>query len=300
MKCLALCVCALFEGARLPNRNIVMENIVITGATSGFGVNWLYELDKVKEAVFFVLGRDEKRFTQLLQDSPMSNKAYFIQCNLDSLHSIANAIKEIQSQADKIDLLINNAGVFSSDIMPLSQDGIELTLAVNQLAPFVLTGKLLPLLSASSQASIVNTASFRHKDAKVDLTDIELRKNFNAEIAYCNSKLYSVLFTRALARRLHSSQISVNCFDPGIVDTPMLSRAFPSSLAFMYPLFRKWVARTPSKGAETGVFLSKGVDVTGQYFKDGKTHRVSKKALDDDVSNWLWSESERLTGFIYG
>lgn len=233
-----------------------MENIVITGATSGFGVNWLYLLDKTKKCRFFVLGRDKARFDKLTRSQPLQNKVSFIQCELDSLVSIGNTVDEIKKKAGAVDYLINNAGVWSSDDITMSKDDIELTLAVNQLAPYVLTGKLLPLLKKSESASIINTASFRHKDAKVALHDIELRHNFDAEQAYCNSKLYTVLFTKKLAFLLRDRNISVNCFDPGIVDTPMLAQAFPKYLRSVFPLFKRLFARTPDKGAETGVFLT--------------------------------------------
>ena len=245
------------------------------------------------------LGRDKTKFDNLVRVKPLKNSVHFIQCELDSFVSINDAVEEIKTKTDMVDYLINNAGVWSSDNISMSQDEIEITLAVNQLAPFVLTGKLLPLILNSENASIINTASFRYKDAKIDLNDIELRHSFNAEQAYCNSKLYSILFTKKLARLLDNTQVSVNCFDPGIVDTPMLSQAFPRSLNVIFPLFRKLVARTPDKGAETGVFLSQKMNTTGGYFKDCKPKKVGKQAMNSSISDWLWSESERLTGFKY-
>ncbi|GLX79873.1 short-chain dehydrogenase [Thalassotalea insulae] len=276
-----------------------MESIVFTGGTSGFGVNWLYRLDSEKNAIFYVLGRDQAKFSNLVSFRPFKNTVHFIQCELDSFASIQKAVEEIKTKTNRVDCLINNAGVWSNDDKPTSQDDIELTLAVNQLAPFILTGKLLPLLKNSSCANIINTASFRHKDARVDLDDIQLMANFNAEQAYCNSKLYSILFTKQLASLLNNTQVSVNCFDPGIVDTPMLSQAFPSSLNFIFPMFRRLVARTPDKGAETGIFLSTKTHTTGGYFKDCKLKKPSKQAMSSSLSDWLWTESEKLTGFKY-
>ncbi len=276
-----------------------METIVITGATSGFGVNWLYQLDETKQCRFFILGRDEIKFKSLVSNKPLKNEAHFVHCRLDSLSSIEKAISEIQNKAVKVDILINNAGVWSSDDIAFSKDDIEMTLAVNHLAPFVLTGMLLPLLAKSGNASVVNTASFRHKDANPSTHDIQLKQNYSSENAYCNSKLYSVLFTQKLASLLSNTQISVNCFDPGIVDTEMLRKAFPKSIAFVYPLFRKLVARTPEKGAQTGIYLSKPNLTTGHYYKDCKIREVSKLASSHTLSDWLWEESEKLTGYSY-
>lgn len=280
---------------------VFMEHIVISGVTSGFGVNWLYELDRTKEAVFLVLARDEVKFNALIEDKPLANKVHFIHCDLDSFKSIDRAVESIKAVTKSVDALINNAGVFSSEELCLSQDGIELTLAVNQLAPYLLVGKLLPLLKNAGGGRVINTASFRHSDAKIDLDDIELRNNFNAEIAYCNSKLYTVLLTKKLAELFEGSQVQVNCFDPGIVNTPMLSIAFPKSLKFIYPLFSRFIARSPEKGAETGVYLTcspKVESITGKYFKDCKV-KAPHKLADAVTADWLWLESERLTGFKY-
>ncbi|MEP4889691.1 MAG: SDR family NAD(P)-dependent oxidoreductase [Aliiglaciecola sp.] len=276
-----------------------METVVITGATSGFGVNWLYQMDESKQCCFFVLGRDESKFKRLISDKPLKNDVHFIHCRLDSFSSIDSAVKEIQTKAFKVDILVNNAGVWSSDEIAFSQDDIEMTLAVNHLAPFVLTGKLLPLLLKAEKASIVNTASFRHKDASPSTHDIQLMERYSSEKAYCNSKLYSILFTQKLASLLHNTQISVNCFDPGIVDTEMLKKAFPKTLAFIYPLFRKVIARTPEKGAQTGVFLSQPNSKTGNYYKDCQPKKVSKLANSKALSDWLWGESEKLSEFSY-
>ncbi len=279
-----------------------MKKIAITGVTSGFGVNWLYQLDRADNVVFYVLARDEKKFTQMVQQKPLRNSVHFIQCDLSSLESVGIAAEEVKKLTGSIDVLVNNAGVWAGDDFHETVDGVELTLAVNHLAPFVLTGKLMGLLEKSAAPRIVNTASFRHSDAKVDFEDIELRKGFSAEQAYCNSKLYSILFTRKLAHLTKEKGISVNCFDPGIVDTPMLRQAFPKKLLPIYPLFRRYLARTPDKGAETGVYLSMSplcMDISGKYFKDARVKQPKKLAKDDGLADWLWEESVRLTRFDY-
>jgi NAD(P)-dependent dehydrogenase (short-subunit alcohol dehydrogenase family) len=174
----------------------------------------------------------------------LSNKLHFIECDLLSISSIHGAANQIQELTNSIDVLVNNAGWWASNTFETSSDGIESTFAVKQVAPFLLTGRLLPLLSKSKQARIINTASFRYEDAKIDPNDLQLKKNFNAEQAYCNSKFYSVLFTQRLAEKLVGTGITVNCFDPGIVDTPMLQKALPVWLSPFYFLVRRlWHAR---------------------------------------------------------
>lgn len=279
-----------------------MQKVVMTGVTSGLGVEWLYELDRSINAEFFIIARNKNKFHKLTSDRPLTNIVHFIECDFASLESINVAVKNIRNITNFIDILINNAGVWSSEKLQRSNDGFEITLAVNHLAPYLLTGKLLPLLHQRTNSRIINTASFRHKDAKVDKSDIQMEGDFNAEQAYCNSKLFTVIFTKKLAKYLGNSNITVNCFDPGIVDTPMLLQGFPKFIKLLYPFVRRVIARTPLKGAETGIFLSNSAklkNTSGLYFKDSKPKNSSKLSNDITMSDWLWGESERLTKFVY-
>jgi NAD(P)-dependent dehydrogenase (short-subunit alcohol dehydrogenase family) len=279
-----------------------MQRIVITGVTSGFGQQWLYELDKQPDIEFFVLARNKHKYQSMLKEQALNNKVHFVQCDLSSINSIHAAADQVHQLTDHIDILINNAGHWSGNHFTPSADGIESTLAVNQIAPFLLTGRLLPLLANAKQARVVNTASFRHKDAKLDLDDIQLSQHFNAERAYCNSKLYSVLFTQTLAEKLSNSRITVNCFDPGIVDTPMLKQALPPWLSPFYGVLRHVVARSPDKGAQTGVYLCQSTHITtqsGLYLKDKKIKTTAYAAKDPELRKWLWQKSGELSGFDY-
>ena len=278
-----------------------MKTIVMTGITSGFGAQWLYELDRENSVRFLILARNRAKFEKMILTKPLKNSTELIECDLLSLVSIDKAISQIKLLANKVDILINNAGLWSDSIYSESDDHIESTLAVNLIAPFVITGKLLPLMQKSEGARVVNTASFRHKDAKIVKSDIQLSKRFSAETAYCNSKLYSVLFTMALAKKCEGYDITVNCFDPGIVDTPMLKQGLQKVLSFLYPIVKR-IARTPIKGAETGVYLALSGDVseqTGQYYKDKKIAKISKMARDLSLQEWLWRTSEELSQFEY-
>jgi NAD(P)-dependent dehydrogenase (short-subunit alcohol dehydrogenase family) len=281
---------------------MMMKRIVMTGVTSGFGQQWLYQLDKQQDIEFFVLARNKSKFEAMLKLKPLSNQIHFIECDLLSISSIHAAADQIQQLTDGIDVLVNNAGWWGSNTFDTSSDDIESTFAVNQVAPFLLTGRLLPMLSKSKQGRIINTASFRYEDAKIDRNDLQLKKNFNAEQAYCNSKFYSVLFTQSLAEKLVGTGITVNCFDPGIVDTPMLKKALPVWLSPFYSFVRRFVARTPDKGAETGVYLCESDSVstsTGSYYKDKSIQKTKGSTRDTSLANLLWKNSTDLSGFEY-
>lgn len=274
----------------------------MTGVTSGLGVEWLYELDRTLEAEFFLLARSENKFHELISNRPLANEFHLIRCDFASFEDIDLAAKMIEETTDSVDILINNAGVWAPETMHRTVDGVELTFAVNHLAPYILTGKLILLLNKQRGARIINTASFRHKDAEIDKEDIQAEKEYDAEQSYCNSKLFSVLFTRSLSRLLDNGKVTANCFDPGIVDTPMFFQGFPKSVKFLYPVVRKIISRTPLKGAETGVFLSTSSSVeskSGRYYKNCKETKSSRLSNDPDMAKWLWTESEKLTGFCY-
>lgn len=279
-----------------------MKKIVMTGVTSGLGVEWLYELDRLSEAEFFIIARNKSKFENIVNNRPLKNEFRFIECDFNSIKSIKMAADLISTYTDVVDLLINNAGVWSSEEIEYSNDNIEVTFAVNQVAPYILTGKLLNALSKSEHSLIINTASFRHSDANIDINDAQMASSFNAEQAYCNSKLYAILFTKHLARILNGTPISAVCFDPGIVDTPMLKVGFPRKLAWLYPVARRLIARSPLKGAETGVFLATEritKDLSGNYFKDMKVKKPSKMANDQSLASWLWCETEKISGYKY-
>lgn len=279
-------------------KQTMKKHIVMTGATSGFGIEWIRKVDKEVQADFFVLARSKNKFDELIQQSTFQNTLHFIPCDLSSFQSIKDAVTLISKSINHIDVLINNAGVWSHDSRPTSKEGIELTFAVNHLAPFLLTQKLLPLLNNAAAPRVINTASFRHTDAVLSRQDMQLKNAFTAEKAYCNSKLFTILFTKTLAKK--APNIHVSCFDPGIVDTHMLYEALPKKMLWLYPIIRRFIARTPQKGAQTGIQLTLSTHAqteSGGYYKDNKFGQLSQKAQDNSLAIWLWDESEKLIQF---
>lgn len=266
----------------------------MTGATSGFGVEWVKALALTKQFDVYVLARDQKKYKKLLTQLPVSvqNLLHFVKCELDDFESINQAVNELGSKLSCVDLLINNAGVFQNKMPQFSKNGIELTFAVNHLAPFILTHSLLPLLKSAKIANIVNTASFQHRKGTLNWDDIEYKNSsFNPMRSYQQSKLCNVIFTIELARQLKEENINVNCFDPGIVDTEMTKTSLPTFLKAIYPLLKKLIIRSPKKGAETGIFLSLIEDdqrISGHYFHDKKVKPAKKIAYSKDIAEKLW------------
>ena len=190
------------------------------------------------------------------------------------VRAVADAFR---AKHDRLDVLVNNAGAVFNDYQ-LSADGIEMTFALDHLAYFVLTTRLLDLLQKTPGARVVSTSSGAHQMGKIDLATIAKRNGSAGWRAYGDAKLANILFTRELARRLAGSSATANCFHPGFVRTGfgLNNGGFLKwALGWVGPLF----GRTPEKGAETLVWLATSPDAAkynGDYFHDLRVARTSQ------------------------
>lgn len=169
----------------------------------------------------------------------------------------------------------------------LSADGYEMTFAVNHLSHFLLTYQLLDTLKQSARARIINVSSVAHQRGTMRFDDLHGERRFDAYGAYAQSKLANVLFTKALARRLDATTITVNALHPGVIGTKLLRAGFSIK------------GDSLERGATTSVYLaaSAGVgDVTGGYFVDCVQQCPAAQALDESAQERLWETSVRLAG----
>jgi NAD(P)-dependent dehydrogenase (short-subunit alcohol dehydrogenase family) len=180
---------------------------------------------------------------------------------------------------------VNNAGIVTKKRQE-SRDGLELTFAVNHLAPFLLTSLLLERLAASAPARIVNVSSSVHSGARLDFDDLQMKRRFQGFEAYCRSKLANMLFTTALARRLAGTGVTVNGLHPGVISTKLLHANFSGGSPV-------------EEGALTPVHLALSPEVegvTGRYFAAGREAPASPLVGDEALQERLWLESARLVG----
>jgi NAD(P)-dependent dehydrogenase (short-subunit alcohol dehydrogenase family) len=273
---------------------------VVTGATSGIGKAAATALARLGAQVVLV-GRDRSRaeataarIGSVATQPPMVDIA-----DLGAMDQV-RALAERLAALDRIDVLINNAGLVLGERRG-TPEGFEHVFAVNHLAPFLLTNLLLPRLTAAAPARVITVTSDAHSAARLDLDDPNLEHGWDSWRSYANSKLANILFTRELARRLHGTGVTANCAHPGVVRTGFGREARPL-LRLGVTLARPFLL-SPERGADTIVYLASSpavADETGGYYVRRQRREPSAAARDDAAARRLWQISEELTGLTSG
>jgi NAD(P)-dependent dehydrogenase (short-subunit alcohol dehydrogenase family) len=270
---------------------------IVTGASSGIGLYTALGLARTGMRVVMV-GRDRDRTEaarRFVIEGSGSDRVAVAIGDFSSLDQVRRLADEILSTTDRLDLLVNNAGLMSPKYR-FSFEGFELTFAVNHLAPFLLTNLLLDRLKASAPARIVTVASEAHRGHRLNLPDLAQPHDWGTLKAYGRSKLCNILFTRELAARLDGSSVLASCLHPGMVATAIGQRGGPAEL--VWRLMKPFLT-SAEKGAETSLFLATVPDPTpfhGGYVIGKSLARPAPGALDGGLARRLWEESARLVG----
>jgi NAD(P)-dependent dehydrogenase (short-subunit alcohol dehydrogenase family) len=273
---------------------------VITGGTDGIGKAAAHSL-ACQGAKLLLHGRDPEKGLRAIAEikAHSGNPAIeFLQADFASLAQVRQLAAMLADRAPRIDVLINNAGgIFGKRTM--SQDGYEMTLAVNHLAPFLLTHLLLDRLKSGGPARIVTTASNAHRGATMSFDDLQATRKYSPMGAYGMSKLANILFTRALAKRLQGTSVTATSVHPGFCRTSFGRDIQVSPI--VKGIFRlvSLFARSAEKGAETVVYLASSPEVqgaSGGYYFDCKPVSPTMAAQDDAAAERLWEVSEHLVG----
>jgi NAD(P)-dependent dehydrogenase (short-subunit alcohol dehydrogenase family) len=271
---------------------------LVTGANSGIGKATALGLAQRGATVVMLCRNSQKgeaARTEIQEKSGNSNVDLLI-ADLSSQQSIRQFVQDFQQKYTRLHVLVNNAGsVFTRG--SVSPDGIEMTLAVNHLASFLLTNLLLDTIKASAPARIVNVSSETQAEGFIDLDDLEGKRNYRLLRAYAQSKLANVLFTYALARRLEGTGVTVNCLHPGRVVTNIWTRVLPNWLHFLGII--SYLFGIPAEqGALTNIYLATSAEVegvTGKFFDKCRIVPSAKISYDQDIQERLWTISETLT-----
>jgi NAD(P)-dependent dehydrogenase (short-subunit alcohol dehydrogenase family) len=272
--------------------------VLITGATRGIGYAAAVELAR-RGAEVAIVGRDADRVRETADaarvaggDAPVHEHV----ADLTHADEVRRLAAEVLDTHPRLDVLANNAGaVFTT--RHVTPDGHEQTLALNHLAPFLLTDLLRERLAADGGGRVVTTASDAHSAADLDLDDLEFeRRSFKPMRVYGTSKLMNILFTRELAKRSAGDGITATCFHPGVVRT-----GFGKNDGLLYRAALTTVGpflRSPAKGARSLVWLAldpEAASLTGAYVIDQKLREPSTAARDDVLAEGLWDRSVALT-----
>jgi NAD(P)-dependent dehydrogenase (short-subunit alcohol dehydrogenase family) len=265
------------------------QTILITGSTDGLGLACASDLAR-SGATVLVHGRDEgrARTTRDRLASETGNEALRqYAADLGSLAAVRRLAEQVEAGNERLDVLVNNAGIgLSGQDRQLSEDGYELTFAVNYLSHFLLTMELLPLLQRSPGARIVNVASIGQ--APIDFDDVMLERGYEPFRAYAQSKLAQIMSTFELADRLDGTNPTVNALHPAtLMDTKMVRNTFG----------RVRSSVEEGKDATLRLVTSSELDgVTGCYFDGTRKAEAHEQAYDSAARQRLWELSARLTG----
>lgn len=273
---------------------------LVTGATNGIGRAAAFALGRRGASLVLVARSRQRgeRTVAALREATGAGDVTLLLADLTSQAEIRRLAAEFLALGRPLHVLLNNAGVILRR-REETVDGIEATFAVNHLAYFLLTSLLLGRLRESAPARIVNVASDAHAQAggRLDFDDLESRRRYGAMRVYGKSKLANLLFTRALARRLEGTGVTVNAVHPGFVGSNF-ARNNGWAAALGMTLLRPF-ARSPEKGAETVVWLCTAPELTGvsgRYFHDLREHAPRPFATNDADAERLWEVSARMTG----
>ena len=271
------------------------KRVLITGATNGIGLAGAVGLAS-RGAEVAIVARSEAKAgdaVAAIEAAGDGRPVDALMADLSSQASIRGLAAEALERYPRIDVLINNAGAIYNS-REITEDGVELTWAVNHLAPFLLTNLLMDRLKGSAPARIITTSSGAHQGMTIPFGDFTAEKGYRGYRRYGETKLANILFTAELARRLEGTGVTANCYHPGFVRTGW--NANNGVLVASVMRLGGWlIGRSPEKGADTMVWLADSPEVsdeTGGYFFDRKRKRPTAIAQDMVVAESLWEVSE--------
>ena len=271
---------------------------IITGANGGMGYEEAKEA--LQQGYYTIMAcycpsRSEARRQQMIKETGRYD-VEIMALDLSNLQSVREFADKIKAKFEHIDILMNNAGTLETGYHT-TVDGLERTVSVNYVGPYLLTRLLLPLMGKGSR--IVNMSSCSYIIGKLRFPEffIKGRKGFWQRIlVYSNSKLALTLFSLELAKRIKGKGITVNAADPGIVNTKIihLQNKLLDPIADLF--FRPFI-RTPRQGADTAIrlmFDAEKEGQTGTFCRSNKIVKLGDKYVHHKQMQELWDETEKI------
>ncbi|KAL7672831.1 hypothetical protein ACOME3_007711 [Neoechinorhynchus agilis] len=283
------------------------KTVVITGANVGIGFETARSLAARGCKLIMACRNEEKAskaLDELKNEFPNADLSYKIM-DLNSLQSVKTCGEEISKENEKIDILINNAGIITSPT--LTDDGFDIHFQANHLGHFLFTNLLLEKIKKSQQGRVINVSSIAHRIGVADWSHMKQVKN-NSWFGYGNAKLYNILFTKGLAKRLEGTKATANCLHPGSVKSNFAFELQSKSLfwdiisLFIRPIMNPFL-KNSQEGAQTSIHLAlcpQLENVTGKYFSDCKEVNPSQAASNEEDMETLWEKSMEFCGLVPG
>ena len=276
------------------------KTVVVTGANTGIGKETAVALARVGARVV-VTSRDAAKGEAAVRDiraDSGSGAVEVLPLDLADQRSIRAFADELLAATDRIDVLVNNAGIVLAHRTE-TVDGFETTFGVNHLGSFVVTDLLLDRIRASAPARIVNVSSHAHKQARkgLDFDDLQSERSYKPFDVYAKTKLANIHFTNVLAERLDGTGVTVNALHPGFVASRFGRDGDGGTLAEIAMVLGRPLAISPEKGARTSVWAASAPELattTGGYFYKCAPATTSRAAQDADAARRLWDVSEQL------
>jgi len=294
-------------------RNFPKQNgrtAIVTGANSGLGFETTLAFASKGITTIMAcrnLEKAEEAKQKILKQVPEA-QLDIIQIDLSKLKSVREFAEKFLSQYNRLDLLINNAGVMMPPYQK-TEDGFELQMAANYFGHFLLTGLLIEILTDTKDSRVVSLSSIAHKNAEIDFKDLQSEKNYSKFKAYGQSKLACLLFAKELDRRLKSfskGNTKSIAAHPGASNTE-LSRHIPKWLSIVLSPILFLVSHSAENGAKPIILAALNKDIKGgDYFgptgfmeMKGEPGIAEVKPQAEEVANRLWRVSENLTNINY-
>jgi NAD(P)-dependent dehydrogenase (short-subunit alcohol dehydrogenase family) len=277
------------------------KTCLITGANSGIGRSLCLALASYGARTIMICRsrmRGQRALDEIKEKSGNPDIDLLIM-DLSSQKSIRSGVNEFKNKYDKLDVLINNAGVLLFKKI-MTEDDLEATLATNYLGPFLLTNLLLDTLTASAPARIINVVSEGMPNKGLDLKNLTSDKKYKPVEAYTQSKQAEILFTFHLAAKLKGTKITANCFYPGLVKTNLgkAEKGFHNITYKMMTALLHFLFTPLEESIKIGIFLAaaeKAGNLNGKFLKKQKNKIIAKYAYDKQTAKSLWDLSSRLT-----
>jgi len=276
-----------------------MKTILITGANSGIGKALAFLTAKHQHKLILLVRKesDAKQLSDEIKTEIQNQNIQAFACDLANQDDIAKCCESIKQSYLNLDILINNAAVYTETRM-VTADNIEMNLAVNVLAPFLLTGNLLSLLD---NGEVYNISSIGEKYGKADFDDIMSEKNYSGNSVYNKSKLLLTMLTYKYSELYADKNITFNCIHPGATMTNLVNEKdvekMPFFLRFIFNIVKRF-RQKPEKAAQTIYKLIADENkqkVTGQFFTNGKQVNSSLESRDKKLIDKTWDLCLELT-----